>query len=240
MMSKPFTIAVVTYNTLFYTKLQLLQLRVHTPRDSYQIIVYDNGSTDGTREWLEQQPDVFLIKSDRVNDRCHGAALDYLSRITQTPVFCALDADAFPVSDDWLDPMKALDEPNVVLAGIGRGWGYTLDNYVHPSYLFGKTEFVRQHSFVHRWPAYGDKYDTGEIMTSKAYKYDHEVRFWKKNNVDFDGRFSPKPCDYAGLVWHVWWTSRKKVSPGLTGKEFEPDYHEFCKELFRKKYNLDF
>jgi hypothetical protein len=143
---------------------------------------------------------VKLFTSLYPNDKNHGQALNYLVEQTRTPVFCALDADAFPVSDEWwTKPMRELSE-KVVLAGIGRGWGYTLKNYVHPSYLFGVTEFLTKHSFEHRWPADGDKFDTGEKLTEKAYKYGYEVKFFKKRNVDFDGRFKPKPCDYAGGI----------------------------------------
>jgi len=38
----------------------------------------------------------------------------------------------------------------------------------------------------------------------------------------------------------VWWSSRKTVSPGLAGAEFEVGYHEYYEEFFRKKYDLDF
>jgi len=231
------TIGIVTYNALFYNKLALMMIERFT-NEPYEILVYDNGSTDGSREWFENQ-DVKLFRSLTTNDRSHGSALDYLVSQCKTPIFCALDADAFPVSENWLEPMNEIDD-NVVLSGIGRGWGYTLKDYVHPSYLFGKTEFLINNSFQHRWPDVGPKYDTGELLTENADKCGHSVRMFKVTEVDFDRRFTPKPCDYAGLVWHVWWSSRKTVSPGLAGIEFESGYHEYCQELFRKKYNLDF
>jgi len=231
------TIGIVTYNALFYNKLALMMIERFT-NEPYEILVYDNGSTDGSREWLETQ-DVTLFKSLTPNDRSHGTALDYLVSQCKTPVFCALDADAFPVSEKWTELIDELDD-KVALAGIGRGWGYTLKDYVHPSYLFGKTEFIRQYSFAHRWPAIGPKYDTGELLTENAYKCGYGVKMLEKKGVDFEGRFKAKYCDYAGLVWHVWWSSRKVASPALAGVEFEPGYHEYCEEFFRKKYNLDF
>jgi len=236
---KSVTIGIVTYNTLFYNKLAFKKIIEHTHDCEYEIVVYDNGSTDGSRDFWSSLPNVRLFNAASTNDRSHGAALNFLIKQAKYPIFCALDADAFPVSDEWMVPADALND-RVVVAGIERGWGYTLENYVHPSYLFGKVNFLKRHSFEHQWPNVGDKFDTGEKITQKAYKYGYDVKMWKKRHVDFDGRFRGKPCDYAGLVWHVWWSSRKITNPGLYGVEFEPDYHSFCKEHFRKKYDLDF
>jgi GT2 family glycosyltransferase len=47
-MSTKFTIGIVTFNNLFYSKLQLKKIREHTYPYTYDILVYDNGSTDGT------------------------------------------------------------------------------------------------------------------------------------------------------------------------------------------------
>jgi len=239
-MMHKFSIAVVTYNTLFYTQLQLMKLREHIPAGSYEILVYDNGSTDGTREWLAEQPEVRLYTGASTNDRSHGQALDFLAEKASHAVFCTLDADAWPVSDNWTDPMFALSD-DVVLAGIDREWGFTLKRgYIHPSYLFGWTEWVRKFTFSHIWPEKGNKYDTGEKVTEGVFAAGKQIRCWNPKMVTFDDRFTPKPCDYAGLVWHVWWSSRKAVSPGLVGQEFEDEYHDFCVDFFRKKYDLDF
>lgn len=55
------SIVILTYNKLDYNKLCIESIRDYTEPGSYEIIVIDNHSTDGTVEWLQAQPDVKLI-----------------------------------------------------------------------------------------------------------------------------------------------------------------------------------
>lgn len=56
------SLIMLTRNNLAYTKLCLESIRKHT-REPYEVIVVDNGSTDGTTEYLRSQPDVRLIEN---------------------------------------------------------------------------------------------------------------------------------------------------------------------------------
>ncbi|MEN9573772.1 MAG: hypothetical protein RL514_1627 [Verrucomicrobiota bacterium] len=53
-------IALMTFNALAYTKLCLASLRQHST-EAYNVFIVDNGSTDGTREWLAEQTDENLF-----------------------------------------------------------------------------------------------------------------------------------------------------------------------------------
>ncbi|WP_059041717.1 glycosyltransferase [Paenibacillus rubinfantis] len=55
------SIILLTYNKLEYTQACINSIRQYTPRGTYQLIVVDNNSTDGTREWLAEQTDVLTI-----------------------------------------------------------------------------------------------------------------------------------------------------------------------------------
>lgn len=55
------SIIVLTYNKLEYNQLCIESIRQYTEPDSYEIIVIDNHSTDGTVEWLKSQQDIRLI-----------------------------------------------------------------------------------------------------------------------------------------------------------------------------------
>lgn len=55
------SIIIVTYNKFDYNKLCIESIRQYTEPGSYEIIVVDNNSTDGTVEWLQRQPDIRLI-----------------------------------------------------------------------------------------------------------------------------------------------------------------------------------
>lgn len=55
------SIVILTYNNLEYNKLCIESIRKYTEKDTYEIIVVDNNSTDGTVEWLKEQSDIKLI-----------------------------------------------------------------------------------------------------------------------------------------------------------------------------------
>ncbi len=55
------SIVILTYNKLDYTKLCIDSIRTYTKAGSYEIIIVDNASTDGTVEWLKSQPDIRCI-----------------------------------------------------------------------------------------------------------------------------------------------------------------------------------
>lgn len=55
------SIILVTYNQLEMTKICVESIRYNNPATAYEIIVVDNLSSDGTREWLQEQKDVKYI-----------------------------------------------------------------------------------------------------------------------------------------------------------------------------------
>lgn len=57
-------IIILTYNNLQYNKDCVASIRKYTAKDTYEIIVVDNNSTDGTREWLQEQPDIRVKQND--------------------------------------------------------------------------------------------------------------------------------------------------------------------------------
>ncbi len=55
--------AILSYNTLEYTKGCINSIRQTCNEDCYEIIVVDNASTDGSVEWLREQNDIILIEN---------------------------------------------------------------------------------------------------------------------------------------------------------------------------------
>ena len=55
------SIIIINYNALDYTKLCLDSIRENVKEGTYELIVVDNGSTDGSVEWLKEQDDVKCI-----------------------------------------------------------------------------------------------------------------------------------------------------------------------------------
>lgn len=55
------SIIILTYNNLEYNKMCIESIRKYTKKGSYEIIVVDNNSNDGTVEWLKEQSDLKII-----------------------------------------------------------------------------------------------------------------------------------------------------------------------------------
>lgn len=59
------SIIILTYNKIEYTKICIESIRKYTKLDTYEIIVIDNNSNDGTIEWLLEQRDIITIFNDK-------------------------------------------------------------------------------------------------------------------------------------------------------------------------------
>ncbi len=59
--NKKTSIIIITYNNLNYNRICLESIRKYTTSGTYEIIIVDNNSSDGTREWLKEQTDIKLI-----------------------------------------------------------------------------------------------------------------------------------------------------------------------------------
>lgn len=162
------TVVVVTWNTFHVTRTTVRLIQRFSP--GVPIVVVDNGSTDGTKEWLRSDSSVgHLLLPLNVG---HAVALDIACLLLRTKVMVCLDSDAFPLGPEWLEPvMSALAAPRVVIAGSRSSRGF-----VHPMYLGVKTnEFRRRHlSFQPHIPAevqaeevvWGRTgFDTGELLS---------------------------------------------------------------------------
>ncbi len=57
------SIIILSYHTFAYTRLCLESIRTYTEPGTYEIIVVDNGSRDGSLAYLRAQPDVRLIEN---------------------------------------------------------------------------------------------------------------------------------------------------------------------------------
>ena len=58
---RPVAVVILTWNALEWTKRCIASLRSTTEHPAWRVIVVDNGSTDGTVEWLQAAADVTLV-----------------------------------------------------------------------------------------------------------------------------------------------------------------------------------
>lgn len=99
----PVTLFIINSNNRYPLELTLRTLRKHTSYPNYQIWVADNGSTDGSVEFLESvkdSMDLTVIRSDE--RKLHGEWLDYAAQHVTTPYWFGIDEDMLFLGRDWL------------------------------------------------------------------------------------------------------------------------------------------
>lgn len=114
----PVAIVILTWNGLALTQLCLTSLRANTRDVAYRFIVVDNGSTDGTVEWLRDQPDVTLI----ANNENRGFAAGVNQGIAAAPPdhdVLLLNNDTEIIEESWLAHLRdvANNHPDYGIVG---------------------------------------------------------------------------------------------------------------------------
>lgn len=102
---KTFTsIIILSYNTLEYTKLCIESIRKYTREGSYELIVVDNNSRDGSAQWLQEQHDIRLILNKENVGFPRGCNQGL--KIAKGTEMLLLNNDTV-VTPNWLDNMLA-------------------------------------------------------------------------------------------------------------------------------------
>lgn len=102
-------VVVPTYNGRAEFAPVLEALRSQAERDRIQIICVDSSSSDGTGEWLADQPDVLLERIDQ-KDFQHGRTRNFGASLGRAPFMAFLTQDAQPCHPHWAtDILKMFD-----------------------------------------------------------------------------------------------------------------------------------
>ncbi len=187
------TVVTVSWNTLDY--LQVMVAAVHRRTPGVPIIVVDNGSSDGTRAWCRRQSGVRLVPIPA--NVHHGPAMDLGIHLVRTTHFVALDVDAFPVSDDWIDCPLAELAAGAAVAGAQGAEG----SYVHACYLLMRTDrFISErHTFDS-----GPTWDTAERISQRI----SPIVTYPPTSVRGPG---PVGTVFGDLVYHNFYSSRLRA-----------------------------
>ena len=103
------------------------------PRDYYEVIITDNGSTDSTpkviREYVTEYPNMVQMLEEK-NIRSSYAARNKGIDAARGEILAFTDSDCIPQSD-WIDAgVKALDDQSVSCGGGGINFFFKED---HPN-----------------------------------------------------------------------------------------------------------
>lgn len=101
---KKTSIIILTYNNLNYNRICIESIRNYTTPLTYEIIIIDNNSTDGTKEWLKEQKDIKLILNDENVGFPKGCNLGIEAAEKDNDILF-LNNDTM-VTPRWLDNLK--------------------------------------------------------------------------------------------------------------------------------------
>ncbi len=150
----------LAWNRLAFTQVSFGLLLEHTDWTLVdKLVVYDDGSKDGTAEWLEDAVQQSVVDDYDFRPTKLGSPvevmIDYLAR-TDCEVFAKIDSD-IAVPSGWLqESMSVMDRhPNLDLLGLAAGWtgrssrGDSMLDYIPASNIGGvglfRTSAFRRH-----------------------------------------------------------------------------------------------
>ncbi len=207
-----FSILMVVHNALDVVRISTLRTLRYIARQSARLVVVDNGSTDGSGEWLSmlaKRGDIDLIRSDF--NIGHGPALELARRAVQSPYLITLDSDAFPISDTWLSELRARINGHTKVAGILHHRGY-----IHPSCLMVETATMDSWNLTFLGEkSQPSRFDVGERISSEARRRGHDVSGLVRTGEYCQGSVSEPVflgSVYEHLVYHHWYTTRSVLS----------------------------
>lgn len=110
------SIILLTYNQLNYTKLCIESIKKFTPKNSYEIIVVDNNSIDGTVDWLKNQTDLNIIYNNE--NKGFPAGCNQGVSIAKGDNILFLNNDTI-VTPQWLDNLNTALYSNDDIGAVG-------------------------------------------------------------------------------------------------------------------------
>ena len=192
------TVIAVNFNTLPYMKALVAGVRRHSSTE-LPIHIIDNASTDASKSWASEHPRVrFSWLPVNVH---HGPAMDIGILRCRTTHFIAIDVDAFPVDDTWLDrllePLRS--GAKVVGAGYPPIPDPAVQPYVHACCLAMSTRrFVDQH---HTFSP-GESWDTAQSISMREWPNIHPLPITSSRGPGILGSV------FGGVVYHNFYSAR--------------------------------
>ncbi|SDC55268.1 MULTISPECIES: glycosyltransferase family 2 protein [unclassified Candidatus Frackibacter] len=135
-------LVIINYNTLDYLNKLIESIRKNT-RISYNIIVVDNGSNDGSKEYLYKQEDIKVVTNEK--NMGYAAACNQGIRVGIGDYIVLMNSD-LEVTAEWLSPLVnciknnsdiAVVGPKLVndrglIVGAGTGFDFQLRGWLSP------------------------------------------------------------------------------------------------------------
>jgi glycosyltransferase involved in cell wall biosynthesis len=207
---EPGAATVVTVNWSSWPHLEVLidVVRRRSPVGT-RIVVVDNGSQDGSRRRLRDYGDVKTVALP-VNVG-HELAMDIGVLICETEFVVALDVDAFPLHERWLDDLLAPLSQGAMVSGARLNRAY-----VHPCCWAMRTaRFVqRGHSFrSHYQPRSEGRDASGDVGEEISAREAPNLHFFEITDQRGPGDVGTV---FGDLVYHNFYATRFKATSQQT------------------------
>ena len=246
-MTKPVSIVTVSHDTFFFVRLMVEKVRELIGARAYEIVVVDRESRDGTREWLERQPDirVFSAKANR-RGHGHGEAAEIGVANARYEHVVLLDSDAHPIDRMWLTlTVDRLDNHHRLAGGVFRGMHKANRHgwYIHPHFMaFHKVDLGEK---VLLRKVRGQDLDTGELATIRLLDAGFGILGYP---IEFCAAFDVGHPHFPTLtagVFHAWYGTRlNKDTPAVdretNGAVTDANYRRPLQALLRQAYKLEY
>ncbi|UKJ78075.1 glycosyltransferase family 2 protein [Azospirillum brasilense] len=101
--SQTIGIGVITYNRVDCLAKTIKKIKENT-NHSYEIIVADDGSSDDTRLFLEENEINYVTGQNKGISWNKNRALFYLNNFTQADLYFIIEDDSYPIEPEWEAP----------------------------------------------------------------------------------------------------------------------------------------
>lgn len=194
------TVVTVNWNSWPHLEVLVDVVRRRSPAGT-RIVAVDNGSVDGSRERIRARDDVEgLLLPLNLG---HELAMDLGVLAAETEYVVALDVDAFPLHDDWLQRLLAPLSEGAQVSGARLN-----REYVHPCcWAMRKARFVeRGHSFrSHYQPREEGRDASGDVGEEISTAEAPNVHFFEVTGQRGPGDVGTV---FGDLVYHNFYATR--------------------------------
>jgi glycosyltransferase involved in cell wall biosynthesis len=202
------TVVTVNWNSWEHLSVLIEVVRRRSPAGT-EILVVDNASADGSRERLRELDDVRSVRLPR--NMGHDFALDLGVLLCDTEYVVALDVDAFPLHERWLDELLAplAEGTQVSGARLNR-------EYVHPCCWAMRTaRFVEQgHSFRADYrPREEGRDASGDVGEAISIREAPAVHFFEVSSQRGPGDVGTV---FGDVVYHNFYATRFRATKDAT------------------------
>jgi N-acetylglucosaminyl-diphospho-decaprenol L-rhamnosyltransferase len=209
---KDLSVIIITFNSLALLKQCVESVRAATPVADYEIIVVENGSGDGTADWLRTQPDIKAIFNN--TNRGVAPARNQGLSAAAGRYLLILDADTI-VEQGALDTLVALMDAHPE-AGLGapkltdaagtlqytcRFYPTALSKiYRRLPFAFAKKRLAAE--FLEDW-----QHDSERVVdyVIGACQIVRREAFEKVGPLDERIFYGPEDIDYCTRIWSAGW-----------------------------------